>query len=110
MNIKDLPGTPGYSSRGIDHLEMISSGLTEIPEMEKRRLGIQGGVRVQGRLSGMLSPHSNICRGFVITHADHQQISGLQDFVRIVRNKRGVMVEGFYPDGHMDRYYLELKE
>ncbi|TRX60206.1 hypothetical protein FNH22_09160 [Fulvivirga sp. M361] len=92
----------------INLFELMHSRLREVTEFDKRRLGIVGGVKVTARLSGKLAERTNMCPGFVITVVDHIEIYTLEDFAEAIENKSGVMLQGVYPDGYVDHYYLEL--
>lgn len=92
----------------INQFELFQSKLTEVTEMDKRRLGIEGGVKVTAQLSGKLAQRTNMCSGFIIYSINDEPIHNMRDFTSAVADKEGVMLTGVYPDGRRDRYYLEL--
>ena len=92
----------------INYFELMRSRLREVTAVDKRRLGITGGLKVTAHITGKLAERTNMCPGFVITAVDHVGVYTLEDFANALENKAGVMLEGVYPDGYVDRYYLEL--
>ncbi len=92
----------------INYFELMRSRLKEVSAMDMRRLGITGGLKVTAHITGKLAERTNMCQGFVITAVDHKGVYTLEDFANAIENKAGVMLEGVYPDGYADRYYLEL--
>lgn len=92
----------------INQFELFRSKLADITDMDKRRLGLEGGVKVTAQLSGKLAQRTHMCTGFIINTINEQPIRNMQDFTNAVANKKGVMLGGIYPDGRCDRYYLEL--
>lgn len=92
----------------INQFELFRSKLAEVSEVDKRRLGIEGGVKVTAQLSGKLAQRTHMCSGFIIYTINEEPIHTMQDFANAVADKKGVMLGGVYPDGRRDHYYLEL--
>ena len=92
----------------MNQFDLMLSKLKKVTEEEKQQLGIAGGLKVTNRLSGKLAERTNMPPGFVIRMVDQKPIQSLEDFINAIDNKKGVMIEGIYPDGCCDHYYLEL--
>ena len=109
VNNREIPVIRNRTDTGIiNQFELFRSKLGVVSEFEKQRLGIRGGVKVLSNLSGKLAQRTHMCSGFVICTINDQTINTIQDFQNAIENKKGVMLSGVYPDGRMDRYYLQL--
>lgn len=106
---REIPGTSTRANKAmINQFELLRSKLGELTPADKRRLGIEGGVKVKANLSGKFAQRTHMCTGFVIYAINDTPINTLQDFEKAISDQNGVMLSGVYPDGCRDRYYLEL--
>lgn len=80
--------------------------VTEIPQEEKKMLGIKYGLRVLNYQPTQLSD-PNINQGFIITKVNRIPVKSLKHFEELFRKKNGVMLAGFYDDGIHDHYYFD---
>jgi Do/DeqQ family serine protease len=96
----------------IKHTEAISNELGAdfvLPnEKEKDRLNIQNGLKVlkirEGRLRNI-----GIQEGFIITHIGDKAINSLEDLTSALKSeRRGLLIEGYYPNGSRAYYGLGI--
>ena len=67
---------------------------------------VEGGIKVSGLQSGILSKHTNIREGFIIHSIDHKPVSSVKEFEKYIKNKEGgVLIAGKYPNGRSTYYY-----
>jgi len=80
--------------------------ITEIPQEEKKSLGVKYGLKVINFEPSQLSDPS-INQGFIITKVNGIPVKSLEHFEELLKEKSGVMLDGIYGDGTHDHYYLE---
>ncbi len=79
----------GYAALGID--------LEELDDATKRKLRIDGGVRVADIRTGRIASQTDMAEGFIITEAGGQSISDVDDFMKVVSSTKGILaVKGRY--------------
>ena len=80
--------------------------LEELAKGEASELNIKGGVKVSSIKSGIISKHTNLRQGFIITKVDERPISSKKELMNILSSKEGgVMLEGIYQDIPGTYYY-----
>ncbi|MCQ2958969.1 MAG: Do family serine endopeptidase [Bacteroidales bacterium] len=64
-----------------------------------KKIGVSNGVEVTSIEEGLVQKHTNMRKGFIITKVDNENIKDIEQFIKIMQNKKGgVMIEGVYPD------------
>lgn len=89
-----------------DLMSVLGCELTKIDSKLAGKLGIKGGVRISKLKDGKLSRQTQIRDGFIITHANNNAITNVDDFIKILKNhKGGIMIAGVYEDYPGVYYY-----
>jgi len=99
-------GTEYLTKATVEVIDQLGVELTEVPKNDRDKLGLTGGVKVNGIRDGKIKKYTDMREGFIITKIDKQPIRSSDDVVRILSNKKGgVMIEGVYPDYPGTYYY-----
>lgn len=99
-------GTTYLTKAKVEVMDQLGVELIAVPEKEKDKLGISGGVKVSSIRNGKIKKYTDMRPGFIITRIDKQTVSSPDDVVRILQGKKGgVMIEGVYPDYPGTYYY-----
>ncbi|MFN9495954.1 MAG: serine protease, partial [Bacteroidota bacterium] len=71
-----------------------------ITNEEKKKLGINGGVKIAKLYDGKLAKNTDIRDGFIITKIDNKPVNNVDELKTALQNKagQGVMIEGTYPN------------
>jgi S1-C subfamily serine protease len=88
-------------------LDNLGINAIEIDAKTAKKLGVNGGIKLTEVNKGKLKGQTNIRSGFIITKVDGKEISTVDDFKKILENKKngGVMIEGIYEDYPGTYYY-----
>ena len=71
----------------------------DIDANTKKRLNINGGVKVQSIENGKLKD-AGLKTGFIVTHIDKQKVTSKNQLINMLKNnKGGILVEGIYSNG-----------
>ncbi len=78
----------------------LGADFQNITSEEKKKLGVNGGVKVTKLYDGKLTKNTDIREGFIITKVDNKLINNIDDLKAALQNKsgQGVMIEGTYPN------------
>lgn len=86
----------------------LGADFEPVSENEKNKLNIDGGLKVLKLRSGRLSA-VGIKQGFIITHIGNREINSLDDLASVIKSeKRGILIEGIYPNGTRAYYGIGL--
>ena len=85
---------------------MIGLNIRELNSHEKKKLGLNIGLKVVWPLSCFIRVETNICEGFIITAVNGQQVTSINKLEEML-NGEGVVIAGIYPDGTRDHYYTK---
>lgn len=78
--------------------ELLGLEAQEVSVPEKRRFGIQNGLKVTKLKKGKISEFTTMREGFVILKIDGIPIFTKEDLVKIITHSQGgIMIEGIYP-------------
>ncbi|MEM7512243.1 MAG: Do family serine endopeptidase [Bacteroidota bacterium] len=109
--LKNRDGNTGIVEKEAEEVMLSRLGIAVDPlsEEELDELGIKGGVKVSAVRSGIVRSNTDIEEGFVITHVSGQAVDSETELMDILKeaeeDKRGVMLEGVYPDSERKYYY-----
>jgi Do/DeqQ family serine protease len=79
--------------------QQLGATFETLDKKEAEKLGIEGGVMVKEIHSGILMNETDLDEGFIITGVNHQEVTDVNDFEKIMnRAKGGVLLEGLYED------------
>ena len=99
VTLKNKYNTTASVDNSQDVLGSLGIKVENLTAAEQRSLGLTGGVKITELQKGKLSEFTDIRKGFIITQIDDQNITSVQDFVNILKDKQGkVLVEGIYPN------------
>lgn len=85
-------------------LEILGARFETITNSEKRRLGIEHGIRVTSLGPGKFMK-IGIKKGFIVTAVNKQPVDSVSDITNVLRNfEGGVIIEGVYRDGSKSYY------
>ncbi len=96
--------------------EVLGATFQDLPEATQKKLGVNFGIEVTGVTGGKFK-ESGISKGFIILIANNRRISSSSEFEKLIESilkqnadDRGLFIKGFYPDGKMEYYALDLNE
>lgn len=107
--LRNLEGGTGVVKKEIEkEIAGLGASFGEVSGSEKRKLGINYGLKVTKITSGKFKS-AGIHEGFIITKINDQPINTVDDITEIISNSdRGVYVEGVYPNGLIAYYAIRL--
>ncbi|TVR79667.1 MAG: Do family serine endopeptidase [Chitinophagaceae bacterium] len=107
VTLQNINNRPELLSRSnVDIMEKIGAELVELSVAERRRLNIDGGLKIEKLRNGILRSNTNIREGFVITHINKRAVRSLSDLSEVLEGiSGGVLVEGIYPNQSGTVYY-----
>jgi serine protease Do len=86
--------------------DLLGVEFQDVNGSDKRKLGIEGGVKVVKINDGKVKRYTDMKEGFIITRIDRNKITNMQDLNTVLSQKKGgVMIEGVYPDYPGTYYY-----
>jgi serine protease Do len=91
--------------RGI--FDILGVEVKTIDSKTAKKLDIPGGVQITGiENNGKLKQNTEVRKGFIITKVDGKEVKSVDEFRKILENKKGgVMLEGVYEDYPGVYYY-----
>ena len=108
VELKNKDGDTNVVKASENILSDLGAELQSVSPGEKSKLGISGGVRVVKLKNGKLSS-VGIKPGFIITHIGNKEVNSPEDIAKIVQSeKRGLLIEGVYPNGSKAYYGIGL--
>ncbi|MDX2001641.1 MAG: Do family serine endopeptidase [Chitinophagales bacterium] len=85
---------------------LLGVEFEEVTAAEKKKLGIDGGVKISKINDGKIRKYTDMREGFIITRIDRTKVGKVEDINNILAEKRGgVMIEGVYPNYPGTYYY-----
>ncbi len=85
---------------------LIGANLSELNAQEKKKLGIDGGIKIVGPVSGILVD-SKFDEGFIITKINGLDACSIEQLEKELSKEKGAIIEGIHPDGSYDRYFTK---
>ena len=83
----------------------LGAEFVNLSETDKKKLGIQNGVRIQKIYEGLVK-RAKIKEGFVVTRIGQNRITSVEDLSNALNNKKGgIMLQGVYPNDNEVYYY-----
>ena len=93
-------------SNTVEVNDMLGVQFQEVTSAERRKLNIDGGVKVGKIKEGKISQYTDMKEGFIITRIDRNKVNSVADVNKLLSQKKGgVMIEGVYPDYPGTYYY-----
>ncbi|MFA6924887.1 MAG: Do family serine endopeptidase [Bacteroidales bacterium] len=89
-------------------ISMLGATFEPVTKEEKKRLGIESGVKIK-KIDGGKLRNAGIREGFIITLIDKKPINNKEDLKQSFENKKGgILIEGVYPNGTRAYYGFGL--
>ena len=89
---------------------LLGAKLLELSDTERQKFQINTGVKVVSLQNGKLRS-SGVRDGYIITKANRMPISTVDDFRRAISSvDDGLLIGGFYPNGKIEYYAINLAE
>jgi Do/DeqQ family serine protease len=108
ITLRNMEGTTKIISKD-EAISVLGAQLAEVPAAEKSKLGIKGGAKVINIGQGKLGS-AGVQKGFIITTINNQPINSVDDVKRVLSGiKKGVYLEGVYPNGVVAYYAFGIK-
>lgn len=87
-------------------LDILGVELQKVDDKTAKRLNIDGGLQITALNPGVLTKHTDIRKGFIITKIDGKDVKSVDAFIKLLNKKKGgVMLEGVYEDYPGVYYY-----
>ena len=89
-----------------DVLNVLGITIKNADSKTLKKLNLSNGVEVVEVGEGVISKHTNMRKGFIITKVDNENVKDAEQFSKIMKGKSGgVMIEGVYTDAAGTFYY-----
>jgi Do/DeqQ family serine protease len=108
VTLRNMEGTTKIIDRD-EAISVLGAQLGEVSSADKSKLGIKGGAKVLNIGQGKLRS-AGVQKDFIITTINNQPIGSVDEVKRVLSVvKRGVYLEGVYPNGVVAYYAFGLK-
>jgi Do/DeqQ family serine protease len=108
VTLRNMEGTTKILSKD-EAISVLGAQLAEVPAADKSKLGIKGGAKVLNIGKGKLGS-AGVQNGFIITTINNQPVNSVDDVKRVLSGiKKGVYLEGLYPNGVVAYYAFGIK-
>lgn len=89
---------------------VLGAKLKELDDKDKAKYQLRGGVQILSVQKGKLA-HSGVRDGYIITKANRMPVTTVEEFRRVVSSTEdGLLLQGFYPNGKIEFYAINLSE
>lgn len=107
VHLTNKEGTENLISKSDEDVStVLGISVTNADAKLLKKLGISNGIQVTEVGDGVISKHTNMRKGFIITKVDNETVKTTEQFNQIMQGKKGgVMIEGRYPDVAGTFYY-----
>ncbi len=107
LTLRNKVGSTGIIDT--DVFEKLGAKFSEINETEKKKLGIDYGVKIAELSAGKLMK-SGVNAGYIILKINRQEVKTIDDVQKIISNSTGgVILEGIYQNGESAYYAFGIK-
>ncbi|MFV0376949.1 MAG: Do family serine endopeptidase [Mangrovibacterium sp.] len=108
VTLRNMRGDTDILTTNVD--EFLGAKFDNVPENEKYKLRISQGIKITDLSQGKLKD-AGLNKGFIITHVNKQEVSGVNELRTIVkRAKGGILIEGLYPNGERAYFVFATDE
>ncbi len=92
---------------GMDQIEEeLGAALVDIDDDTKRKLDLDGGIKITRLEDGLLKRYTDIKPGFIITKVDNKRMQSKDQLIRYLNAKKGgILIEGRYENKSGVYYY-----
>ncbi len=98
--LKNLEGkTSIVIDKDLELIKSLGAKLSDLSEEDLENLGLEGGVKVDELFPGKLKA-TGMQSGFVITKVDNEHVKNKEEFIAILKAKKGgILLQGYYNKG-----------
>jgi Do/DeqQ family serine protease len=90
--------------------KLLGATFEKVSDEQLKRLQIRNGIKITNLAEGKLKQYG-VKEGYIITKANRQPITSVNDFEQIVAQTRdGLFLSGIYPNGKVTYYAINLEE
>lgn len=109
VTLKNLEGkTSIVVNENMELLKSLGAKFQDLTEDEMEEFNLNGGVKVEEVYTGKLNS-SGVRNGFIIEKVDNLSIKNREDFLKVLKSKKGgVLLQGYYEKGREVYYGLGL--
>jgi len=95
------------SPKSDDILGDLGISVEEISNLEAKKLGTSGGLRVNKITDGIIQQNTNMQVGFIIIGINNRAVTKKQDLIDLINDSKGngILLQGKYPDQNGLKYY-----
>lgn len=101
--------------KNVSGTELLGGAFQDLSAEKKKEYGVNFGIEVTGVTDGKLKD-AGIRKGFIITIVNDMRVSSVDDFKKYVdqvlkqsdADDRGLFIKGFYPNGKVEYYAINL--
>ncbi|HRB19806.1 MAG TPA: Do family serine endopeptidase, partial [Chitinophagales bacterium] len=95
------------SPKSDDILGNLGISVEEISNLEAKKLGTSGGLRVNKITDGIIQQNTNMQVGFIIIGINNRAVTKKQDLIDLINDSKGngILLQGKYPDQNGLKYY-----
>lgn len=107
ITLRSIEGnTEIANNNAAKNIKLLGAQLEELNEESTQKLRITNGIKVSKLHEGKLK-NMGVKEGFIITKVDNTPIKNIEQFSKIIQNKKGgILLEGIYPNGTKAYYGL----
>lgn len=100
--------------KNISGTELLGGAFQELSKEKKKEFGVNFGIEVTGLTDGKLK-EAGVKKGFIIMTVNERQIATVESFKKYIDqilkqnpDDRGLFIKGFYPNGKVEYYAINL--
>ncbi len=102
--------------KNVSGQELLGGAFQQLSDEKKKKYGVDFGVEVTGIASGKLK-EAGVTKGFIILTVNERRIDNVETLEKMVDqtmqqspDDRGLFIKGFYPNGKVKYYAIDLNE
>lgn len=106
--LRNREGKTGIIKREEKHevLRVLGADLENVSTTDRKKLGIEGGVRVTALMPGRLREQTDMKVGFIITKVNRKPVDSVDKLIKALESEKGgILLEGLYPGSSQTIYY-----
>ena len=102
--------------KNVSGMDLLGGAFQQLSDEKKKQYGVDYGIEVTGITSGKLK-ETGIAKGFIILTVNNRRVDSVETFEKMVEqtiqqnpDDRGLFMKGFYPNGKVRFYAIDLNE
>ena len=100
--------------KNVSGTELLGAAFQDLTKEQKSEYGVSYGIEVSGLSDGKMRD-AGIKKGFVIMTVNERKVTGVDEFKKYIdqllkqnADDRGLFIKGFYPNGRVEYYAINL--